>query len=149
MRFINDIILHCTATPPGMDVDVLQVTEWHKAKGWKGCGYHYLVKLDGTVQKGRPSSQPGAHCYGHNAHSIGVAYVGGLDDEGRPADTRTPEQKAALLKLLANLTIFYRCAIHGHHDYDRGKACPCFDAGAEYQGLYKQLVLEAGSLSVR
>lgn len=142
MRFINDIIVHCTATPPGMDVTADDVKRWHLAKGWKRCGYHYLVKLDGTIEKGCPISTPGIHCRGHNAHSIGVAYVGGLGDDLRPQDTRNDWQKAALLKLLANLTFMYRCKIHGHHDYNQGKACPCFDATAEYAGLYKQIVLQ-------
>mgnify|MGYP003287500143 CR=1 FL=1 len=141
MRYVNDIIIHCTATPPGMAVTMDQLRQWHRERGWKTVGYHYVVLLDGSVAKGRPASQPGAHCYGHNAHSIGVAYVGGLDAHGRPLDTRTPEQKAALLKLLTNLTLFYRCQIHGHHDYNKGKACPCFDAAQEYAGLYRQLVL--------
>ena len=142
MRYVNDIIIHCTATPPGMEVSIPQLREWHRSRGFKTVGYHYVILLDGSVAKGRPASQPGAHCYGHNAHSIGVAYVGGLDADGRPADTRTPEQKAAMLKLLTNLTMFYRCPIHGHHDYNAGKACPCFDAQDEYAGLYRQLVLE-------
>lgn len=141
VRYINDIILHCTATLPGQDVGVPEVRAWHRAQGWKDIGYHYLVRLDGSIERGRPISQPGAHCYGHNAHSIGVAYVGGLDENSQPSDTRTEAQKAALLKLLANLTLMYRCSIHGHRDY-ANKACPCFDAQCEYKGLYKQLVVE-------
>lgn len=141
MRFINDIIVHCTATLPGQDVGVAEVTQWHRARGWKNIGYHYLVRLDGSVEKGRPASQPGAHCYGHNAHSVGVAYVGGLDGEGRPKDTRTEAQRRAMLKLLADLTRMYRCRIHGHRDYAQ-RDCPCFDAAREYEGLYRQLVLE-------
>ena len=141
MRYINDIIVHCTATPPGMDADAATIRTWHKARGWKDIAYHYVVKLDGTIERGRAISQPGAHCYGHNSHSIGVVYVGGLDENGQPADTRTPEQKVALLKLLVNLTRMYRCKIHGHHYYNQGKACPCFDAYEEYKGLYIQIVL--------
>lgn len=141
MRFINDIILHCSATPPDMDVDAKTIGEWHTRQGWRGCGYHYVIKLDGTVEKGRAISTPGSHCKGHNAHSIGVCYVGGLDANGVPADTRTDQQKAALLKLLTNLTLMYHCRTHGHRDYNPGKACPCFDAKTEYAGLYAQIVL--------
>lgn len=141
MRYINDIIVHCTDTPSGMDVTAAQVTQWHREKGWRTIGYHYLVRLDGTIEKGRPSSQPGAHCYGHNAHSIGVCYVGGRDENFKTADTRTRAQKDSLLKLLTNLTRMYRCRIHGHRDY-AAKDCPCFDASKEYKGLYEQIVLD-------
>lgn len=136
-RYINDIILHCTATPAGKDYSVADITNWHKQRGWRTCGYHYVVRLDGSIERGRAISQPGAHCRGHNAHSIGVAYVGGLDTDGKPADTRTEAQKHALLKLLVNLTKIYRCRIHGHRDYNPQKACPCFDATKEYAPLYK------------
>lgn len=142
MRYINDIIVHCTDTPSGMDVGVAEVRAWHLERGWKNIGYHYLVRLDGTVERGRPISQPGAHCLGHNAHSIGVCYVGGRDENHKTADTRTKEQKAALLKLLTNLTFMYRCKIHGHRDYDHGKDCPCFDASEEYKGLFEQIVMK-------
>lgn len=149
MRFINDIILHCTATPPGMDVDAKTIGEWHKQRGWKGIGYHYVIRIDGTIERGRPISTPGAHCKGHNAHSVGVCYVGGVDANGVPADTRTQWQKSALLKLLANLTFMYRCRCHGHNEYDHGKACPSFDVQNEYGGLYDQIVLHSRDTSVR
>lgn len=144
-RYINDIILHCTATPPGLDASAGDIKRWHTQKpprgnGWSDVGYHYIVRLDGTIERGRPISLAGAHCRGHNAHSIGVAYVGGLDASGKPADTRTEAQKAALLKLLCNLILMYRCSVHGHRDYDKGKACPCFDATAEYKNLRAQLL---------
>lgn len=141
MRYINDIIIHCTATPLGMDVGAARVKEWHKERGFRTIGYHYLIRLDGTIERGRAISQPGAHCKGHNAHSIGVCYVGGLDADGQPADTRTAAQKASLLKLLVTLTRMYRCHIHGHCDYSN-KDCPCFDATKEYAGIYRQLIVE-------
>ena len=136
-RYINDIIVHCTATRAGQDFSASDIAAWHKERGWRSIGYHYVVRLDGTVERGRAISQPGAHCKGHNAHSVGVAYVGGLDAEGKPADTRTEAQRQALLKLLVNLTRIYRCRIHGHHDYNQGKSCPCFDATLEYAPLYR------------
>lgn len=136
-RYINDIIVHCTATRAGQDFSASDIASWHKERGWKSIGYHYVVRLDGTVERGRAISQPGAHCKGHNAHSVGVAYIGGLDAEGKPADTRTMAQREALLKLLVNLTRIYRCRIHGHHDYNKSKSCPCFDAAREYEPLYK------------
>ena len=78
MRKIDDIIIHCTATAEGRDVSVADIRRWHKARGFVDVGYHYVVYLDGSVHEGRPLAQVGAHCRGHNAHSVGVCYVGGL-----------------------------------------------------------------------
>ena len=139
-RYINDIIVHCSATKPDQDWGAAEVTACHQENGWKTCGYHYVVKRDGSVERGRAISQPGAHCRGHNAHSIGVCYIGGLDEKGRAADTRTDAQRSALLQLLAKLTIVYKCRIHGHRDY-AAKDCPCFDVHQEYDNLYRQLAL--------
>lgn len=133
MRTIKEIIIHCTATVEGQQVSVADVDRWHRERGFNGIGYHYLVLLDGTVKTGRPEEQIGAHCKGHNANSIGVCYVGGLDRNLKPKDTRTAPQKEALLKLLRELTNKYCLTsrnIHGHREFDN-KACPCFDV-AEY-----------------
>ena len=135
MRKINEIIVHCTATFPEQVVTVADVTRWHRQLGWKTIGYHYLVTLAGEIQTGRPIEEAGAHCKGHNANSIGVCYVGGLDAEGRPTDTRTPAQRQALEALLKQLrTQFPNAEIHGHRDFAK-KACPCFDATTEYAQL--------------
>jgi len=135
MRTIDTIIVHCTATPAGRDVTVADVDRWHRERGFDGIGYHYLVGLDGTVHVGRPLERAGAHCKGHNAHSIGVCYVGGLDAGMSPADTRTDSQRKALVKLLTVLRRrFGRVQIRSHCDF-AAKACPCFDATAEYRDL--------------
>lgn len=92
-----------------------------------------MVRRNGTIEKGRPESIAGAHCRKHNKHSIGVCYEGGLDAHGHPADTRTDAQKQALKKLLDELKQRYpRALVLGHHDLNRYKPCPCFDAKAEY-----------------
>lgn len=145
MRVIKDIIVHCSATKPKVDIGAKEIRNYHTSpppygKGWKDIGYHYVVRLDGTIERGRPISRAGAHCVGHNAHSIGVCYIGGLNSSGEAEDTRTPEQKSALLKLLYNLVQMYRCDIHGHHDYNKNKPCPCFDAHAEYTKIYQKAV---------
>lgn len=132
MRKITEIIIHCTATPAGRAVTAREVEAWHRERGFKTIGYHYLVGLTGKVEAGRPESEIGAHCKGHNACSIGVAYVGGLDSSGRAADTRTDAQKTALRKLVGELRERYPGAmVHGHREF-AAKACPCFDAGKEY-----------------
>ena len=132
MRRIDEIIIHCTATIEGKDFRAKDIDKWHKQRGWKGIGYHYVVDLDGTIEKGRPESEIGAHTVGHNRYSIGVVHVGGLDKNGKPKDTRTEEQKEALLEILRQLLSKYpKATIHGHNEFAK-KACPCFDVQKEY-----------------
>lgn len=139
-RNIKEIIVHCTATPEGREVTVDDVRLWHtlpppKGRGWKDIGYHYLIYLDGSVHNGRNVNLVGAHCTNHNAESIGVCYVGGCDEKMNPKDTRTKEQKKALLDLLKKLKAMYpKAKIYGHKDFST-KPCPCFDAKDEYKKL--------------
>jgi N-acetyl-anhydromuramyl-L-alanine amidase AmpD len=138
MRHITLIIIHCSAVRPGQTSSAAQIDSWHRRRGWKmGIGYHYVVRRDGQVEPGRPEWLIGAHCLHHNRHSIGVCYEGGLDSEGRPADTRTTEQKLAMVQLLEVLHRRYpRALIVGHHDLDPQKACPCIaDVAREYAEL--------------
>lgn len=127
MRKIDKIIIHCTATPAGRDVTREQIDSWHRARGFRMIGYHWVVLLDGRVVAGRPEADMGAHCLGENLHSIGVCYVGGIDrDTLQPADTRTPEQKESLRRLVRHLQQRYPGAtVHGHREF-AAKACPCF-----------------------
>lgn len=98
MRKITEIIVHCSATPEGRPFTVSDIDQWHRSRGFAQIGYHYVVYLDGTIHQGRPVEIAGAHCKGHNANSIGVCYIGGCTaDNKHPKDTRTPEQKLALL----------------------------------------------------
>ncbi|MDD4395888.1 MAG: N-acetylmuramoyl-L-alanine amidase [Bacteroidales bacterium] len=127
MRLIREIIIHCTATPAGRKVTVADVDRWHRQREFSGIGYHYLIGLNGEIWQGRTEDEPGAHCVGHNQNSIGVCYVGGLDEKMLTKDTRTPAQTAALIKLIRDLKIKYpQATIHGHNEY-AAKACPCFD----------------------
>lgn len=137
MRKINEIIVHCSATPSGRQVTVNQIDAWHRERGFKCIGYHYIVYLDGSIHSGRTENEIGAHCLGHNANSIGVCYVGGCSSASpsTPADTRTPAQKKALVDILKQLKAKYpNASIHGHCDY-AAKACPCFNATKEYAAL--------------
>ena len=138
MRSINEIIVHCAATREGRDFTVEDITRWHKARGFATIGYHYVIYRDGSIHEGRPLEQIGAHCVGHNKHSIGICYVGGkTKDMKQNKDTRTLAQKAALLTLLIELRKMYPNAkIVGHRDYDKhGKTCPNFDAKLEYTNI--------------
>lgn len=135
-RRINEIIVHCTATPEGRDYTVADIRAMHKAQGWVDIGYHYLIYRDGSIHEGRNVDLVGAHCQGHNAQSIGVCYVGGVARDGKtPKDTRTQAQKDALVHLLMQLVCLYPDAtIRGHRDF-AAKACPSFDATKEYKNL--------------
>lgn len=132
MRKIDKIIVHCTATPEGRDVTVEEITRWHRARGFRTIGYHYLVRLDGTICPGRPENEIGAHCKGKNARSVGICYAGGLASDGKtPKDTRTAAQRASLRRLVADLRERYPGAtVHGHREF-AAKACPCFDVATE------------------
>jgi N-acetylmuramoyl-L-alanine amidase len=136
MRKINKIIIHCTATPEGRDVSISDVRRWHvEDRGWRDIGYHFLIQRDGTIDEGRPIEQTGAHTKGHNWDSIGIAYVGGMSkDMTDPKDTRTEEQKDALVDLLCQLHDCYGGKIYGHRDFS-SKACPSFDAKSEYENI--------------
>lgn len=128
MREINEIIIHCAATPEGRNFTVADIDQWHKQRGWRGIGYHFVIYIDGSVHKGRPVEEVGAHCLNHNAHSIGVCYIGGCTADGkRPKDTRTPAQKATLRRLVGELRKqFPQASVHGHCEF-ANKACPAFD----------------------
>lgn len=132
-RRITEIIIHCAATPEGKNFTVADITRWHKQRGFSTIGYHYVIYLDGSRHLGRDVNVSGAHCVNHNAHSIGICYIGGLASDGKtPKDTRTQAQKTALLALLRELRRIYPTArIYGHRDF-ANKACPSFDAKREY-----------------
>ena len=134
MRQITKIIIHCTATPEGRAHTVKDVDTWHRQRGFDGIGYHYLIGINGEVWEGRPIEKAGAHTTGQNATSIGIAYVGGMDSQMKnPKDTRTQAQKDSLVRLLKELVIkFPNVEIYGHRDFAK-KACPSFDARAEYK----------------
>ena len=135
-RKVTDIIVHCAATPAGKDFTVIDIATWHKQRGFRTIGYHYVIYRNGSVHIGRPEGEIGAHCTGHNADSIGICYIGGVAADGKtPKDTRTPEQRKALLMLLRRLREKYPNAkIYGHRDF-AAKACPSFDAKREYADL--------------
>ena len=136
MRTVTLVIIHCSAVRPGQRSRARDIDGWHRARGWKSIGYHYVVRRDGTVEEGRRLEEVGAHCTGHNGHSIGICYEGGLDEAGKPADTRTPAQRLALRQLVERMHArFPKALVVGHHDLNPMKACPCFDVVREYQDL--------------
>ena len=138
MRQITEIIVHSTATPKGMNATVKDIDKWHRLRGYNCIGYHFVILRDGTIERGRAIELAGAHCKGNNAETIGVAYVGGLNENKQSADTRTGAQKIALNVLIGDLVKQYPTIrkISGHKDYCN-TACPSFDASAEYQHIIK------------
>jgi len=131
MRTIKKIIIHSTATPAGRAVTVAEITGWHKARGFNGIGYHFVIGLNGEIWAGRDISVAGAHTVNHNADSIGIAYVGGTDINNKPLDTRTDAQKKALFDLICELkNQFPNATVHGHRDFARTD-CPSFNVKTE------------------
>jgi N-acetylmuramoyl-L-alanine amidase len=137
MREITEIILHCTATPLGRDVHIDEVRRWHvQGRNWSDVGYHFLITLDGCLERGRELPVIGAHTKGRNLKSIGVAYVGGLDREGNPADTMTCEQEETFEHLVFSLQMVLarQLEISGHNDHS-SKACPGFSVKKKWPKL--------------
>ena len=139
MRTITLIIIHCSATPEGKSLSAEACRQDHILhRGFRDIGYHFYITQDGVLHHCRPVSEIGAHVRGFNRHSIGICYEGGLDENGRPADTRTTAQRFALLDLLTILKHQYpEAQIAGHYQLSATihKACPCYDPRKEYSGL--------------
>jgi N-acetylmuramoyl-L-alanine amidase len=145
VRKITKIVVHCSATPEGRVVTAKDIDRMHRERGFAGIGYHWFIRLDGTVEPGRAEAIPGAHASGHNFDSIAICYAGGLAKDGKTAkDTRTAEQKAALLAKVKELRGRYPNAkVKGHRDlspdtnkngkvdkWEWVKSCPSFDVAA-------------------
>jgi N-acetyl-anhydromuramyl-L-alanine amidase AmpD len=131
-RPIDLIVVHCSDTPAHMDTSAADIDRWHKERGWKGIGYHYVVRRNGVVERGRPLELAGAHVAGHNANSIGICVVGG----GGGAFNFTTPQMDTLADMLIVLTGLYpQARVCGHRDLDPGKACPTIDVTAFWEPL--------------
>tara|TARA_R110000765_G_scaffold37871_1_gene83513 strand:- start:120 stop:536 length:417 start_codon:yes stop_codon:yes gene_type:complete len=138
VRDIKRVILHCTATKEGVDVDVDRIRKWHLARNFSDIGYHYVILLNGDIALGRNVFTQGAHTRGENKTSIGVAYVGGLDKDGEPKDTMTLYQDIAFMRLFEALSVtFGKLDLHGHNEFSN-KACPSFDVQQKYKFLIKE-----------
>lgn len=140
MRKIKRIFVHCTAGPQGQSIEDLKAEFRHK--GWKFPGYHYVVSPNGGTHQLLPIEQVSNGVLGYNRTAINVAYMGGIDVNGKPVDNRTSEQKDALTLLLHKLKqMFPDAEIMGHRDIwgaDKTKwkkMCPCFNAIDEYKNI--------------
>ena len=121
------IIIHCSATPPTLDIGKEEIDKWHRQRGWFGIGYHFVIRRNGTVEIGRPVMEVGAHAQGYNAVSVGVCLIGGVASSGHAQNNFTPQQWESLLHLLKRLKAhFPEAKIIGHNEVSN-KACPSFD----------------------
>lgn len=136
MRTINYIVIHCTATQPDVKIESIK-RYWRENLKWKNPGYHYMIKADGKTVNILPIDQISNGVAGWNSQIINISYIGGIDKNGNPKDTRTEEQKKSIVKLLRELkSTFPKAKIQGHRDFPNvHKACPSFDAKKEYAGL--------------
>ena len=117
-RMVDLIVIHCSATKETARLTPLALDRMHRQRGFNGCGYHYYIERDGKINSMRPSEKVGAHARGYNAHSLGICYEGGLDRNGRAADTRTERQKVSLRALVKVLRQLYPTInrVVGHRD---------------------------------
>jgi len=120
MRKITSIIVHCSDSPDSMDVGVTEINQWHLQQGWSGIGYHYVIRRNGDIEKGRADAEVGAHAMGNNHDSIGVCWIG----RDQPGSAQWWE----LAILCADLMHAHGIAIHrvlGHNELHRvTKTCP-------------------------
>jgi len=152
MRKINWLVIHTAATRPSMDIGVKEIRQWHKQRGFNDIGYHYVIRRNGKIEKGRDDSKIGAHVRGYNRDSLGISLVGGVNERTlKPENNYTAAQWASLESLLKKLSAKYPEAnVKGHRDFPNvAKACPCFDAepwafskGFKVNGKRKQWVEE-------
>jgi len=145
LRHIDMIVIHCTASPNGRPVSVETVTEWHRLRGFKTIGYHYLIDVDGAVAEGRSELEPGAHALGFNAHSIGVCLVGGVGGPSKQNPGLYTQAQWDSLKIAVQdlMDRFPEARVVGHRDlspdldgdgkiepHEYFKLCPAFDVPA-------------------
>lgn len=123
------IAIHCSATQPKSDIGAKEIDRMHRQRGFLRIGYHYVIRRNGVVEKGREDNEIGAHVEGFNSVSLGVCMVGGIDANGNAEDNFTADQYAALGSLVAELhTKYPKAVIQGHRDFPNvHKDCPCFD----------------------
>ncbi|WP_424974275.1 N-acetylmuramoyl-L-alanine amidase [Dinoroseobacter sp. S124A] len=155
MRQINLIAIHCTATDPDWmqgqtaKSKVMEIDRWHKARGWRGFGYHLLIDRDGTTAPGRDFAEAGAHIKGHNANSIGIVLVGarGASAMDSFSDHFTADQERTLRAELASLQArFPGALVKGHNEF-ANKGCPGFQVGPWLEAAAPKVVQPQGKFA--
>ena len=134
-RTTRYIVVHSSATPTRMDIGADEIRRWHKDRGWRDIGYHFVITRDASIQHGRDRDDIGAHALGRNHESIGICLVGGVADDGKtPEFNFTRGQLGCLEDLLTDLTaVYYESVVAGHRDVmvdPKYTQCPSFDVAA-------------------
>jgi len=127
MREIKRIFIHCTDSDDSLDIGVKAIRAWHtdpppRGNGWSDVGYHYIIRRDGRIERGRSDSVKGAGVYGHNGDSLHIVWVG----RNKISNTQLP----ALYSLNRGLMSKYDLQvfdIYGHGEVDSKKTCPNLD----------------------
>lgn len=128
MRAIRRIIVHCSATGPDVDISAADIDRWHRSRGWRGIGYHYVIRRSGQLEEGRDASIPGAHARGHNEDTLAICLVGGVDMDNNPDANFYSEQLRVLFQWIGRMRSEYGpLEVLGHRDLGAAKACPSFD----------------------
>ena len=128
------LVVHCSASRCNRPFTVERLIETGRQR-FGQPSYHYYVRRNGYVVPILSESVQGVHAVGYNHCSIAVCYEGGLDENGKAADTRTELQKASLYELLKQLRRDYpQARIIGHYELGAKKDCPCFST-SEYADL--------------
>jgi N-acetylmuramoyl-L-alanine amidase len=139
-RQIKYIAIHCTASQPTATVAAV-LRYWREHLGWKNPGYHLLIEQNGTIHRLLDFNGIANGVRGFNRESIHISYIGGITKQGRPLDNRSEAQKKAILQCIDEVIAWSdnkKLIIQGHRDFpNQNKACPCFDARAEYRGIVK------------
>lgn len=123
MRKIKKLVLHCSDSCDSLDFGAKEIDRWHREdNGWDAIGYHYVIRRNGRVERGRPDEAVGAHVKDHNKRSIGIVWVG--------RKTPTLNQYSSIINLLAYLKKKYKIELEnilGHCELDDYKTCPNLD----------------------
>lgn len=148
-REITEVVVHATDTFTNKNIGSVEINEIHNQLGHDGIGYHYIIRRDGRLQRGRPPNKVGEHAptNNHNTRSLGVALVGGINassgiknpSELRSAQSFTREQFTTLEKFLS---IYYQKypggQVFGHNDVDVSEFDPYFDVPDYVEAVFRK-----------
>jgi len=129
MRDIKQLVIHCSATQDSLNIGFREINSWHRERGWLSesgvsCGYHYIIRRDGTVEIGRPERDEGAHVRGHNDDSLGICIIGLNDFDDQQLD----ELYDMCIRLCKKHKLDLTDDIKGHYEFEGvTKTCPNID----------------------
>ena len=147
----QQIVVHCTATRPDMDVGAEWIDGVHRTRPDMRCpiGYHGVIRRGAPrFEQGRPWDAIGAHSRGNNHNSVGLVLAGGVDNKGRAENNFLAAQFDLLEAVLLTLQARYgKLPVVGHRDLSPDldgdgvvernewlKECPCFDVQEWWAG---------------